>query len=93
MQNLKITIVQADQFWEDKKANFSNYQKLLKNVKTDLIILPEMFQTGFSMNIDLLKEDHLNSFSIKWLKRLAKEKNTAIYTSLIIEEDLSLIHI
>lgn len=87
MQNLNITIVQADQFWEDKKANFSNYQKLLKDVKTDLIILPEMFQTGFSMNVDLLKEDALNSFSINWLKNFANKKNAAIYTSLIIEEN------
>ena len=87
MQNIRITIVQADQFWEDKNANFSNYERLLKDVKTDLIILPEMFQTGFSMNVDLLKEGQRNSFSIKWLKSLSKEKNAAIYTSLIIEEN------
>lgn len=87
MRNLKITIVQADQFWEDKKANFSNYEKLLKDVKTDLIILPEMFQTGFSMNVDLLKEDALSSSSINWLKNFADKKNTAIYTSLIIQEN------
>lgn len=87
MQNLKITIVQADQFWEDKKSNFSNYEKLLTDVKTDLIILPEMFQTGFSMNIDSLKEDYNNSSSIKWLNHLARNKKSAIYTSLIIEEN------
>ena len=47
MQDLRVTLVQADQKWEDKTANFENYRRLLVGVKTDLIVLPEMFQTGF----------------------------------------------
>ncbi len=58
MQNLKVTLVQADQIWEDKEANFRNYDRLLTGVDTDLIVLPEMFQTGFSMNVNDLSEEY-----------------------------------
>ncbi|MNU81845.1 2-oxoglutaramate amidase [compost metagenome] len=88
MQDLRITLVQADQFWEDKKANLRHYEALLQSVsETDLILLPEMFQTGFSMNAPALAEQMENSPSIDWLKRQAAEKKAALYTSLIIEEN------
>lgn len=87
MQDLRITFVQADQIWEDKTANLKHYEELLKSVTaTDLILLPEMFQTGFSMNTKSLAEKMENSLSISWLKQQAAEKNAAFYTSLIIEE-------
>lgn len=87
MQDLNITFVQANQIWEDKAANLEHYEALLKSVeKTDLILFPEMFQTGFSMNASQLAERMEESPSISWLKQVAKEKNTACYTSLIIEE-------
>lgn len=88
MQNLRITFVQADQRWEDKTANFEHYEELLKSVsETDIILLPEMFQTGFSMNAKQLSEKMESSPSISWLKEKAKEKRAAFYTSLIIEEE------
>lgn len=88
MQDLRITFVQADQCWEDKTANFNHYEELLKSVsETDIILLPEMFQTGFSMNAKQLSEKMENSASISWLKGQAKEKKAAFYTSLIIEEE------
>jgi omega-amidase len=88
MQDLKVTLVQADQFWEDKQANLENYDKLLANLEdTDLIVLPEMFHTGFSMNAKFLAEKMETSQGIKWLKKKAKILNAAFYTSLIIEEN------
>jgi len=86
MQDLKVTLVQANQLWEDKPGNFSNYEKLLKEVDTDLIVLPEMFNTGFSMNTEQLAENANESESIRWLQRIAQEKQAAIYTSLIIKD-------
>jgi predicted amidohydrolase len=87
MQDLRLTFVQADQIWEDKTANLKHYEELLKPVTaTDLILLPEMFQTGFSMNTKLLAEKMEDSPSISWLKQQAREKQAAFYTSLIIEE-------
>jgi len=88
MQDLNITFVQANQIWEDKAANLEHYEDLLKTVdKTDLILFPEMFQTGFSMNAGQLAEKMEDSPSISWLKQVSREKNAACYTSLIIEEN------
>ena len=88
MQDLNVTLVQANQIWEDKQANLDNYDKLLANVEdTDLIVLPEMFHTGFSMNAEVLAEKMEKSQGIKWLQEKAKAINAAFYTSLIIEED------
>lgn len=88
MQDLRITLVQADQIWEDKAANLSHYEELLRPVsETDIILLPEMFQTGFSMHAKELAEKMEDSAGISWLKKQAREKNAAFYTSLIIEED------
>jgi predicted amidohydrolase len=88
MQDLRITLVQANQVWENKAANLKHYEELLKRAgETDLILLPEMFQTGFSMNASVLAEKMEDSAGISWLKQQAKEKNAAFYTSLIIEEE------
>jgi len=86
MHDLNITLVQADQIWEDVQANLNHYDSLLSNLeKTDLIVLPEMFQTAFSMNTSLAET--MSGKSIAWLKQLASEKNAAVYTSLMISEN------
>jgi len=88
MQDLKVAIVQANQVWENKEANLEHYAFLLKYIiDVDLIVLPEMFHTGFSMNTGSLAEKMENSIGLNWLKELAKSKNSAVYTSLIIEEN------
>ncbi|MFN6084981.1 MAG: nitrilase-related carbon-nitrogen hydrolase, partial [Fluviicola sp.] len=88
MRDLNVTLVQADQVWENKAANFSNYLNLLSGLEqTDLIVLPEMFNTAFSMNAEELAEEFDLSESIEWLKQLAKVKNAAVYTSLMIQSN------
>ena len=54
MENLRITIVQEDLKWEDTEANLQLFSEKIKALKeaTDLIVLPEMFTTGFSMNAE-----------------------------------------
>lgn len=84
MRDIKVTLVQADQKWEDKEGNFENYINLLQNVDSDLILLPEMFNTCFSMNTEF--SESMDGKSIAWLKELAKNKNAAVYTSLMIED-------
>lgn len=84
MQNLKVSLVQTEQYWEDKSKNLQHLTELLAEVETtDLIILPEMFNTGFSMNVDKLSEN-IEGESIQWLKALSKQKNAAVMASLII---------
>ncbi|MDR0801879.1 nitrilase-related carbon-nitrogen hydrolase [Fluviicola sp.] len=87
MQDLKITLIQTHQVWEDKAANLANYERLLHTIpETDLVLLPEMFQTGFSMNTEALAEAPDNSPGIEWLKKQASVKKAAFYTSLIIRD-------
>lgn len=88
MQNLNITLLQADQYWEDKARNLAHYELLLEQVdSTDLILLPEMFHTGFTMNASLLAETMDNSIGLTWLRDQAAKRQTAFYTSLIILEN------
>jgi predicted amidohydrolase len=88
MQDLRVSLVQLDQIWENREANFAKYDSIFqKLVSVDLILLPEMFQTGFSMNVDELAEDWNNSSSINYLKNWSSNLNAAIYTSLIIKEN------
>lgn len=88
MQNLVVTLVQTYQFWEDKQANFEHFEGLLKGiVNSDLIILPEMFHTGFSMNAADLAEKMDDSLAMTWLIHHSKKMNSAIYTSFIAEEN------
>ena len=86
MRDLTVTLVQADQIWENVQANLDHYESLLENVvSTDLIVLPEMFQTAFSMNTFLAEK--MTGPSVSWLKKIAAEKDCALYTSLMISED------
>lgn len=89
MQDLKVAIVQANQVWENKNANLAHFENLLESVnkkQVDLIILPEMFHTGFSMSSKMLAEEMENSLGLNWLSNIAFKKNAAVFTSLIIKE-------
>lgn len=86
MQNLSVTLVQTTQQWENKAGNLIHFDNLFTQLPaTDLVLLPEMFHTGFSMNAEALAET-MNATGIAWIKKMAREKDTAIYTSLIIKE-------
>ena len=88
MQNLNIGLLQFDQAWEDKSFNYQKIRALIgSDVKLDLLLLPEMFNTGFSMNTSQ-GESIENSKSINFLKTLSSELNCAIFTSLIISEEI-----
>jgi predicted amidohydrolase len=88
MQDLIVSLVQVNQIWENKSANFSNYLRLLESINepVDLVIFPEMFDTGFSMNIKLAEDWDLNT-SLNFLIQLASKKQFAIYTSLMVKEN------
>lgn len=86
MQNLNIGLLQFDQAWEDKSFNYQKIRALIgSDVEVDLLLLPEMFNTGFSMNTSQ-GESMENSGGINFLKNLSSELNCAIFTSLIISD-------
>ncbi|MGB1453523.1 MAG: nitrilase-related carbon-nitrogen hydrolase [Crocinitomicaceae bacterium] len=87
MQNLNIGLLQFDQAWEDKSLNYQKIRALIESdVQLDLLLIPEMFNTGFSMNTNQ-GESMENSEGINFLKTLSSELNCAIFTSLIISEE------
>ncbi|HSO88407.1 MAG TPA: amidohydrolase [Draconibacterium sp.] len=87
MRNLKITIIQPDIIWENVQANLVKYSENIVGIEQpDVIILPEMFTTGFSMNPEILKEK-MDGSSVRWMKKIAKEKDVSVVGSLIIEEN------
>lgn len=87
LEKLNITLVQPNIIWENREANLKKYSKMLAGVgQTNVIVLPEMFTTGFSMQPKKLKETMAGP-SVNWMKNLAQEKKAAIAGSLIIEEN------
>jgi len=88
MSDLVVTCVQSIQYWEDKPANLKHYDELLATSnlkKTDVLLFPEMFHTGFSMQAEKLAEHMDNSEGIQWLKEKAAQLDCLVMTSLIIE--------
>jgi predicted amidohydrolase len=75
-------------FWEDKEANLTNLAQKIRSIPspTEIIVLPEMFNTGFSMQPEKLSET-MEGPTIDWMRRLAAEKRAIITGSLIIEEE------
>jgi predicted amidohydrolase len=88
MSSLTLTLVQTNLFWEDKKANLEMLQQKIDSLKekTEIIILPEMFSTGFSMNAKMLAEK-MDGETVAWMKKMASEKKIILTGSVIIEED------
>ena len=75
MQDLTISLIQINQKWESKEENFSKYELFLNSIdNSHLIVLPEMFHTGFSMNVDHLAEEMNNSVGLNWLREWAVKK-------------------
>ncbi|RAW02999.1 amidohydrolase [Pseudochryseolinea flava] len=84
MQDLKITLIQSDLHWEDIEANLSMFEEKIWQINgsTDVIVLPEMFTTGFSMNASRLAE-HMNMKTFKWMKQMADQTGALILGSFI----------
>ena len=86
-EHLKVTIIQSNIFWEDKLANLKYFEKKIDKIsQTDLIVLPEMFTTGFTMNPEPLAET-MDGKTVNWMLDLASEKKSLIVGSVIIEDD------
>jgi omega-amidase len=87
MSTLSITTIQSNLFWEDKTANLQMLQKKIDSIedKTEIVILPEMFSTGFSMQPQLLAEK-MDGETIEWMKTVSNKNGIVLTGSIIIEE-------
>jgi len=88
MSILHFTTVQSNLFWEDKAANLQQLENKIVAIPTPraVVILPEMFSTGFSMQPEQLAET-MEGETVAWMKRVAMEQRVVLTGSVIIEEE------
>jgi len=87
MEDLKVTTIQTPLHWQDPNTNKEMFESYFQKIdETDLVILPEMFTTGFSMEAELLAEE-MSGPTINWMKIQSKNISAVITASLIIKED------
>ncbi|MBS4013842.1 MAG: amidohydrolase [Bacteroidetes bacterium] len=88
MQDIRITIIQSSLFWESHKENRKMFSEKILSIKenTDIILLPEMFSTGFSMNPYPIAEDAKGE-TFQWMLKTSAEKNAVIAGSVATKEN------
>jgi predicted amidohydrolase len=86
-KNLKVTIVQPDIIWKNVRGNLDKYTTLLSGAagKSDLILFPEMFQTGFCTEPASVCET-MDGDTVRWMKRTAESMKCALTGSMVIRE-------
>ncbi len=88
MQNLKVALVQADLIWQNPQANREKFEALLGKMTSpvDLIVLPEMFTTGFTMEAATFAEAP-DGPTVGWMQKTAHRLGAVLVGSIIVEED------
>jgi omega-amidase len=87
MQNLLVTTIQTNLIWENKAQNLANLTQKINAITqpTQIIILPEMFTTGFSMQPQLFAET-IEGPTVQWMQQTAAQKNAIITGSFICQD-------
>lgn len=88
MSTLTITTIQTNLLWEEKQANLRLLEEKIKTIqeKTEVVILPEMFSTGFSMKPEQFAET-MDGEAVEWMKRVSNENGVVLTGSLMIKEE------
>ncbi len=88
MSTLSITTIQTNLIWEEPSANLRLLEEKIQSIEapTEIVVLPEMFSTGFSMKPALFAET-MEGESVAWMKRVSRENGIILTGSLIIEEE------
>jgi omega-amidase len=87
MEDLKITTIQTTLYWEQVDQNLLHFAEMIDEIEdSDIIILPEMFTTGFTMNPEKLAEEH-GGKGLQWMLQKAKEKNAVIVGSISVKDN------
>ena len=85
---MKIALIQTELVWENPSENCSGITQKINTIteNIDLIVLPEMFTSGFTMHPKNVAQT-MDGEALSWLKKTAQEKNCALTGSLVIEEN------
>lgn len=88
MSSLTLTTIQTNLVWEDKAANLQQLQARINSIeeRTEVIVLPEMFSTGFTMQPQLFAET-MEGETVDWMRQVASDKRVILTGSIIIKED------
>lgn len=88
MQDLIVTIIQSELVWEDTRANLAMFEQKIDAIEEDthLIVLPEMFTTGFSMNPQSLAQK-MDDTTVAWIRKTSADNHADVTASVIIEEN------
>lgn len=86
--NLTVTAIQSKLYWEDPKRNRTHLEAHFKKIDTptDIVVLPEMFSTGFSMQSNEFAET-INGPTVEWMRHWSKKMNFALAGSLIFKAE------
>jgi len=83
---MQIAAVQTNIFWEDPVTNYAHLDQMLKKTEeVDLIVLPEMFTTGFTMNSKKVAEEK-EGRTLDWMRMLANQKKAVITGSIVVKD-------
>ena len=87
MSTLSITTIQSNLIWEEKSANLRMLEQKINSLeeKTEVVVLPEMFSTGFSMKPEVLAET-MDGETVEWMKRVSRENGIVLTGSIIIND-------
>src|SRR6185436_10130256 len=84
-EDLHISLIQTSLHWENREKNLEMFTEKILSIheSPNLILLPEMFTTGFSMKPELYAET-MDGEAIGWMRKMAKEKNAVICGSMMM---------
>ncbi|WP_282134579.1 amidohydrolase [Seonamhaeicola maritimus] len=87
-EQLKVALIQSDLVWENPVQNRANFSVKIDAIseKVDLVVLPEMFTTGFTMNAEKVAET-MQGDTVEWMKQMASKHKTALVGSIVISEN------
>lgn len=88
MNAISITTIQTILYWEDIEKNLAHFDDKLNSLSepTDIIVLPEMFTTGFTMNTMEFSEEH-GGKGLQWMQQKAKDKNCVLVGSISVKDN------
>lgn len=88
VQDLRLTLLQTDLHWESPGANMAMLEEKIWHhyTKSDIIVLPEMFTTGFTMNAYAFAEP-MNLTTMKWMKQIAAQTQALLIGSYIVKDN------
>ena len=88
MSSLSITTIQTNLFWENKAANLGMFQQKINAIEksTEIVVLPEMFSTGFNMRPQFFAET-MEGETVRWMKKISADYKIILTGSIIISED------